>query len=188
MSKGEAMILFIVALSIGYFLGRLTTVDKNAMDFRQRVEYIPSSTVIHDTIVKERLVPYETFLTDTVLRYLTQEVDTASIIRDYYLSRRYSLDFSNDTIGVFKVDAEVNQNKLVYASSYIRPIVKTVTLEKTLHDKPTIQFYGMIGTSLDFETNKMSLGVDLKQRYLIGATAVRMNDRFGYTIDFGVKF
>ena len=53
---------------------------------------------------------------------------------------------------------------------------------------PTIQFYGLIGTSLDLKTNQIQLGVDLKQRYLIGVSGIRMDDEFGYTLNIGIKF
>lgn len=182
------IIISIVVLVLGFFLGRLTFTPDSVVEIKESIKYVPSTTIIHDTIPKDRLVPYETFLPDTVFQYLTQPVDTAAILRDYYLSRKYSLDFSNDTIGTFKVDAEVNQNKLVYASSFIHPITKVVTQEKTVYRAPAIQFYGMLGTSLDFNTNKVSLGVDLKQRYLIGASGVRLDNKFSYTIDFGIKF
>lgn len=182
------IIISILALVLGFLLGRLTFTPESGVKIKESIKYVPSTTIIRDTIPKEKLVPYETFIPDTVYKYLTQEVDTAAILRDYFLSRKYSLDFSNDTIGTFRVDAEVNQNKLVSASSFIQPITKTVIQEKTIYRAPTIQFYGMLGTSLDFKTNKISLGVDLKQRYLIGASGIRFNDKYNYTIDFGIKF
>lgn len=173
---------------LGFLLGRLTFTPETVVDIKETVKYITSTDIIRDTITEDRLVPYETFVNDTIIKYLTQPVDTAAILRDYYLSRKYALDFSNDTIGVFRVDAEVNQNKLVYASSFIQPITKTVIQEKTLYRAPTIQFYGTLGTSVDFNTNKISLGIDLKQRYLIGVSGIRFDNKYNYTIDFGVKF
>lgn len=173
---------------IGFLLGRLTFTPETVVKVKETVKYTPSTDIIRDTIREDRLVPYETFVSDTIVKYLTQSVDTAAILRDYYLSRKYALDFSNDTIGTFRVDAEVNQNKLVYASSFIQPITKTVIQEKTLYRAPTIQFYGMLGTSVDFTTNKISLGVDLKQRYLLGVSGIRLNDKYNYIIDFGIKF
>lgn len=182
------IVLLLVSFTLGTVLGRLTSETKSVVETKEIVKYTPSSTIIRDTIFKDKLVPYETFITDTVYKYLTQDIDTAAVVYDYFLSRKYSLDFSNDTIGTFKVDAEVNQNKLVSASSFIQPIIKTVIQEKTVYSAHTIQFYGMLGTSLDFNTNKISLGVDLKQRYLIGASGIRCSDKYNYTIDFGIKF
>ena len=183
-----AIIIGIVAVILGFILGRLTFTPETVVDIKETVKYLPSTNIIRDTIKKDRLVPYETFVHDTIIKYLTQEVDTTAILRDYFLSRKYALDFSNDTIGIFRVDAEINQNRLISATSFIQPITKTVIQEKTLYRAPTIQFYGMLGTSVDFNTNKLSLGVDLKQRYLIGVSGIRFDNKYNYTIDFGIKF
>lgn len=182
------IIIGIVAMVLGFVLGRLIFTPETIVDIKETVKYVPSPTIIRDTVSKDRLVPYETFVNDTIVKHLIQEVDTAAILRDYYLSRKYALDFSNDTIGTFIVDAEVNQNRLVNASSFIQPITKTVIQEKTVYRAPTIQFYGVLGTSVDFNVNKISLGFDLKQRYLIGVSGIRFDNKYNYTIDFGVKF
>jgi hypothetical protein len=188
--KRTATIASILLMMIGFLVGRLTFTDGTREQTREVVKYVKSSTVLHDTITQQKLIPYETFVADTVYQYLTTavEVDTAAILKDYYLSRRYNLDFSNDTVGTFLVDAEVNQNKLVYASSTIQPITKTVYTEYIAYRSPTIQFYGMLGTSLNLKTNKISLGVDLKQRYLFGVSGLRYDNNYNYTVDFGIKF
>lgn len=46
----------------------------------------------------------------------------------------------------------------------------------------------MIGTSVDLKTNKIQFGVDLNQKYVIGVSGICMDDRYGYTLDFGIKF
>lgn len=186
-TKNKAIII-VALIVLGFILGRLTFNPKNVDKTKEIVEYVPSIKIIRDTITKDKLIPYETYITDTIIEYLSQPIDTPAIIQDYFLSRKYTLDFSNDTIGVFKVDAEVNQNKLVYASSFIQPMTKVITKEKTLYRAPTMQFYGMLGTSVDFNTNKISLGIDLKQRYLIGISGIRFDNKYNYTIDFGIKF
>lgn len=186
----SAIILSILALVLGFMLGRLTFTPETDVKVKETIKYVPSVNIIRDTVAVDKLVPYETFVRDTVTQYLTQlvPVDTAAILRDYYLSRKYALDFSNDTIGTFRVDAEVNQNRIVAATSFIQPMTKTIIQEKTLYRAPTMQFYGMLGTSVDFKTNKLSLGVDLKQRYLLGVSGIRFDNTYNYTIDFGVKF
>jgi hypothetical protein len=188
--KRTAVIASIVLLAVGFLLGRLTFTERASEQTREVVKYVKSSIVLRDTITQQKLIPYETFVADTVYQYLTTvvEVDTAAILKDYYLSRRYNLDFSDDTVGTFLVDAEVNQNRLVYASSTIQPITKTVYTENTVYRSPTIQFYGMLGTSVNLKTNKLSFGVDLKQRYLLGVSGIRFDDNYNYTIDFGIKF
>lgn len=188
MTKRKIFLLIVIAAVLGFVVGRLTLVPETSVEVKEMVKFVPSTTIIRDTISTERLVPYKTYVTDTVVKYMTQAVDTAAILKDYYLTRRYELDFSHDTIGTFIVDAEVNQNKLVAATSMIQPMVKTITRETTKYRVPLVQFYGMLGTSVNFEVNKMSLGADLRQRYLIGASVIRYNDNYNYTVDFGVKF
>ena len=98
------------------------------------------------------------------------------------------MDFSDDSLGVFKVQASVQENKLISATSTIKPNIRTVTERETIYKVPIIQFYTLIGTSLDLSTNQIQAGVDLKQKYMIGASGIRMNDKWGYTINFGIKF
>lgn len=186
----NTIIFCLIAIVIGFLLGRFTFTPKTSVKVKESVKYVPSPYVISSNIPNYKLVPYRVSYTDTIIQCMTQEVDTAEILKDYFLSRQYELDFSNDSIGIFKVDAEVNQNKLVSASSHIQPMVKTIYRDRTetVYKSPSIQFYGMLGTSLDFKTNKISLGVDLKQRYLIGVSGIRFDDKYSYTIDFGIKF
>lgn len=180
--------IFAVGLGLGFLLGRLFIKTESVVKTEEVVKYVPSPYVVRDTV--KNIIPYETLVRDTVIKYLTAEVDTPAVVKDYYLSRKYNLDFSNDSIGTFVVDAEVNQNKLVNATSFIRPMVKTVYKTETITDYkvPALQFYGMIGTAVNLKTNKISFGLDLKQRYLVGVSGIRYDDNYTYTIDFGVKF
>lgn len=180
--------IFVVGLLLGFLLGRLLIKTEKAVQATETIKYVPSPYLVRDTVRLPE--PYETVIRDTFTKYLTAEVDTSAIIKDYYLSRRYNLDFSSDTVGTFMVDAEVNQNKLVRATSFIQPLVKTVYKTETVteYKAPALQFYGMVGTAVNLKTNKLSFGLDLKQRYLIGVSGIRHNDDYTYTIDFGVKF
>lgn len=192
MSKTKQILVAIgiltVGLLLGFLLGRLFIKTEKVVETKEMVKYVPSHYVVRDTV--ENVVPYETLVRDTVIKYLTAEIDTPAVIKDYYLSRKYNLDFSNDTIGTFVVDAEVNQNKLVHATSFIQPITKTVYKTETVteYKVPALQFYGMVGTAVNLKTNKLSFGLDLKQRYLIGVSGIRYDNNYTYTIDFGVKF
>ena len=51
-----------------------------------------------------------------------------------------------------------------------------------------IQGYAMIGTSVDFSVNQIQLGIDLKQKFLISVSGIRIKDKYGYTINAGIKF
>lgn len=143
---------------------------------------------IHDTIKVP--VPYEVIVSEDVPVFIP--TDTAKLFEiwsDYYLKRNYSLDFSNDTIGVFKVDASVSENKLLLATSTIIPNVKTVVEKEVVYKQPKlIAPWVIVGTSVDFKVNKLQTGVDIKDRFIVGVSGVRINDSYGYTIDVGYKF
>lgn len=182
---------FVIALSIafivGVFIGKgyADTVEVEKEVVKWKTEQLPP---IHDTISMP--APYLVFDTDTVLQIIEHqaEVDTLKILADYYRIRKYDLDFSNDSIGVFKVNIDVTKNMLANASSEIRPIRTTIERVKTINKVQTLQFYGMFGSSLDFKTNKIQVGLDFRQKYLLGVSGIRLDDKYGYTIDLGVKF
>lgn len=190
MKTRTIVILIVVTAVLSFLLGRLLIKDKVVVETKEVVKYESSPFIVRDTITKEKIVPKEVFVLDTLYKYISQSVDTSAIIKDYFLSRGYQLDFSSDSTGIFIVDLEVNQNKLVSAASQIQPIVKTVYRENqnVVYKVPAVQFYGMLGTSLNLDCNKISLGLDLKQKYLIGASGIRFKDNYTYTLDFGIKF
>lgn len=182
-----SIIACVATFLIGYFIGKgyADTVEVEKEVVKYKTEYLPP---IHDTIIQP--VPYIVYNTDTVERIIekTLEVDTAEILADYYRVRNYDLDFSNDSSGIFKVNLDITKNSLATARSEVRPIRTTIEKVKTISNVKTLQFYTMLGTSVDFKTNKAQLGVDFRQRYLFGASALRMDDKFSYTIDLGIKF
>ena len=181
------LIALAVSCVIGYFLGRSSVVLPET-----KVERIITWSK-GETITKyvDKPVPYA--VRDTAYKYIPvpEHTDTAALFavwRDYYLERDYCLDFSDDSIGVFKVDLSVKENKIAKSRSTINPYIRTIREKETIYKVPTIQFYGIVGTSLDLKTNQIQLGVDLKQRYLIGVSGIRMDDEFGYTLNVGIKF
>lgn len=186
MKVRTAIILGIVALILGFLLGRCSNINENIAKTEEVVKYVSSPYPVHDTVYKPK--PYEVIKHEHDTIYLTQKIDTAKILEDYFLTRRYELDFSNDSLGVFKVNTEVNRNELISVKSFIQPKYKTIIQENTIYMIPPLQFYAMIGSSLDFKTNKVSLGVDLKQKYLLGVSGVRFNENFSCTIDVGIKW
>lgn len=184
------VVISIVMLISGFLIGRCSNTNEVIAKTEEVVKYVSSPYPVYDTIYKPE--PYEVVRLevknqrDTI--YLTQQVDTTKILEDYFLTRRYALDFSNDTIGVFKVNTEVHKNELISAESFIQPKYKTIIQENTVYKVPLLQFYTSIGSSIDFKTNKLSIGVDLKQKYLIGLSGIRHDNKFIYTIDLGIKW
>lgn len=191
MKKKYIVIISLVAAVLGFVLGRMSITAEKVIETKETVKYDTAPYPVTDTIFQPK--PYNVYIpTDTVYRYLTkiQNVDTAAILNDYYLTRQYRLDFSNDTIGEFKVNAEVRQNKLLSASSYIRPLVKNIYRETmvTKYKTKTFQPFILVGTSPKFDFQKATIGFDLSQRYMLGVSGVRWDDRYNYSIDFGIKF
>jgi len=191
MKKYWKYIVFcLIAMFIGFVLGRLSREDKTSVETKTMVKYVPSMVVVRDTILRPQ--PYNVFLQDTVVNVIERlkDVDTLAILKDYYLTRAYNLDFSSDSLGTFKVDAEVSENRLITARSFINPIIKTVTQEttQTIYKVPTIQIWGTIGASPKLSLQKISLGVDIRQKYLLGVSGIHWDDKYNYTVDFGIKF
>jgi len=179
------IIVVLIAIFIGYLLGR-SSVETPKSKTEIVVKWEKGDT-IRDTI--KVLEPYEVKVPDSILVFMpTDTAKLFAIWKDYYLQRKYNLDFSNDSSGTFKVDAVVSQNKLITATSLIKPNIRTVYEKQIIYKVPTIQFYGIIGNSIDLRINKIQFGVDIKQKFMIGVSGIRIEDKFGYTIDAGIKF
>ena len=182
-----AVLILAICLSVGFFIGYLVFGKTEPVVNRiVEIKWQKGETV-RDTV--DRPVPVETIIRDSIP--VPVPTDTAALFavwKDYYLERKYALDFSNDSIGTFRVDAIVNQNKLISATSLIQPNIRTVYEKEVIYKKEKWVPWAMIGTSVDLKTNKVQFGVDLNQKYVIGVSGIRMDNRYGYTLDFGIKF
>ena len=184
-----AVLILAICLSVGFFIGYLVFGKTEPVVNRiVEIKWQKGETV-RDTI--DHPVPVETIVYKRDSIPVPVPTDTAALFavwRDYYLERKYELDFSNDSVGVFKVDALVSENKLISATSVIQPNIRTVYEKEVIYKVPTLQPWAMIGTSVDLRTNKIQVGLDLKQKYMFGVSGIRMNDKYSYTLDFGIKF
>lgn len=173
------------AFFIGLLVGK-TMIEEPKSEKTVEIAYVKGET-IHDTIE----VPQTVKVKETPEKPKFEPSDSTSnskVWDDYFLDRTYTLDFSNDTIGVFKVDALVSQNKLVRATSTIQPLTKTVKEKETIYKVAPLSVWGILGTSPDFRTNKIQMGVTIKQKFIIGASGIRFDDKYNYTIDVGINF
>lgn len=183
-SIGSIVTIIAISVWIGYHWGKTNIPEP---EVKEEIRYVPELYAVHDTIYKP--IPYAVH--DTIDRPIPVPTDTTALFavwRDYYLRRDYELDFSNDSIGVFKVNACVQENKLLSATSVIQPNRKVITRTETVLKVPTIQPWIMIGTSPTFDSQKIQFGMDFKNRYILGLSGIRINDEFNYTLDFGIKF
>lgn len=181
-----AVLILAICLSVGFFIGYLVFGKTEPVVNRIVEIKWQKGEMVRDTV--DRPVPVETIIRDSIP--VPVPTDTAALFavwKDYYLERKYALDFSNDSIGTFRVDATVNQNKLISATSLIQPNIRTVYEKEVIYKKEKWVPWAMIGTSVDLKTNKVQFGVDLNQKYVIGVSGIRMDDRYGYTLDFGIK-
>ena len=186
----STVILAILMFVLGFIVSRLT-IGEQEVETKTVIKYKKQPYAVHDTI--NRPVPYTEYRDTGSVKYIFLpgepiEPDTAAILADYLVRRKYNLDFSNDTLGVFKVDAEVTQNHLVNAVSTIQPIIRTVETERTIYKQKKLQIWGMFGTSPKLDFNKVQIGLDLKEHYMIGVSGYRIDNKYDYTIDFGYKF
>ena len=180
--------LVAIGLVVGILIGYCLIKPDAEPDVRRIVEikYIKGDTI---TKTIQYPVPYK--VTDSVRVPVPVATDTAALFavwKDYYLKREYNLDFSNDTLGTFIVNAEVSENKLIYATSTVQPNIRTVTEREMIYKHRKWVPWAMIGASADFRTNKVQLGLDINEKYTIGASGIRLDDKYEYTIDFGIKF
>ena len=174
-----AVVLFLS----GFFTGKYINHSKPVESVTCDTVYIKGDTI--KKVIKDP-VPYAVH--DTVI----ESVDTAQLFaiwEDYHLKRQYKLDFSNDTIGTFVVDATVNENKLVKSDATIQPIKQVITKTEQVNKVTFIRGYAGLGTSVhNFNTQKVTLGAQFVERFNVGVTAIRYNSDFTYTVDFGIMF
>lgn len=188
MSKTLGILALVATFLLGVWIGKTVwgkteTVTRMKTEVRYEKGKEVRDTVYCPAPVKVRV------RRDTVR--VPVPTDTAALFavwRDYYLEREYALDFGNDTIGEFKVDARVSENRLVSATSLVRPILRRVREEKVVYEQRKLVPWMSVGTSVDLKTNRVSAGVDVRGRYMFSATGIRLDDSYGYTVDFGVKF
>ena len=110
MKTAASIIIVVAALIFAFFLGRSSytpeppkVVEKwltkyDTVEYRDTVKIPVPQVIVRDTTI-----------------YLPGEIDTAALLADYLARKEYPLDFSNDSIGEFRVDITVQRNTLIYS-------------------------------------------------------------------------
>lgn len=178
--------LAVVLLLLGGYFGYKIRVGQEKPCPSVEVKVDTFEVVSKDTVVNP--VPY--YVVNTIHDTLKTKVDTALILDDYYKKKKYAFDFSTDSTGRFKVDVTVNKNAVSEITSDIKALVKEVKVTKTEYvpKVPFAQVFATVGSDTKFTTQKAQVGVDFKQKYIIGVSGIRYLDKFSYTIDLGIKF
>lgn len=139
--------------------------------------------VVEPQLVWEHRVGYPRFEGSNVLRVLYRDsvrvdsvfvegvVDTVGVLEDYFAERGYHLEFGDDSVGVFNVDAVVRANRLVSADAEIIPRVRYVS-DIVEVKTPLFRPWFMMDVGFDGCSYGGTLGVDVGKRYKIGLGGV----------------
>ena len=183
-------LVLVASICLGvFFLGRRSVHVPEPGEVQHDTTDVPAPFPVHDTL--KIPVPAKETPPDTVYIPVPEPTDTAALFAvwlDYYTTRDYDLDFSSDTLGVFKVAAKVNQNKIMQAVSTVQPNVKVVTNTETVYKTKFLQPWAMVGTSVDFNFQQIQAGVDINNKWMVGVGGIRYGDKGGFTVNAGVKF
>lgn len=130
-----ALITAIIIFGIGFFIGR-STIEVKTKTETVYVEMPPISgdiEISEPTVINIPQKPI--WIYDTIKiagDTLIQKVDTAAILHDWILERRYeNTAFDNDTIGKMDIITDVQYNKIQRQSYTYIPIQKQTTTIKT---------------------------------------------------------
>lgn len=186
------LLILLFVLALGTVIGVI--LDRNFLRPEQITTETVTDTILQkaDTVFLTVEVPKPYKVIDSV--FIPLPIDTTALYeawQDYHRTKQYSLDFSNDTLGTFKVDATVHKNRISEVKSTIVPVIKIMETTKTevIDRKKFAQGFVSIGTSIhNFNTQQVTAGVEFVERYDLSATAIRYNSDFTYTINFGIKF
>lgn len=181
-----AVILLSAAFIGGVMVGHNSVKVESVTD--TVTKYLPGE-VITDTIYYP--VAHTEIRHDTAITYIYQDTFLLmEAIADYTTTRKYLLDYSTDTTGVFKVDLDVERNKLQSAVSTIKPLVKTqtITTTNTVYKTKPLSFIATAGASIDLTSYQLSGLCVVADRYVFGATTFIYQKQFGYTLNAGIKF
>jgi len=175
------LIIAVISLVVGLYVGRLTTTVENTEYVRQKPE---SGTALH-TIVEE-VKPLRPTLPvrDTVYldNIVVQVVDSAKIIEEYQLLRKYSDLLFDNEYGTLTLNSEVQYNKRSALSYEFVPIQKVTSIQKkdvfTPYVRTSYSSFGIVGVGAGAYYH--DLGIDFQYQ--------RNRYASGYEIGVNYKF
>jgi hypothetical protein len=195
-----AAIISAACIILAFFAGRMTINTQETVKVTERIETLPEinlkqtvpepvqeiapdlSQPTQKVIYIDRDKPYP------VIQWLEKPIDSLEVVGDYFTKRQYRIDLFNDTLGKGYIDLEIEQNKLLSSDFHMVPFWLIREKERTIIKQRGFVPWVMLGSSLDFKTNKIQAGFDLFSKYKVGASVMRFDDKFGYTIDLGINF
>lgn len=186
----SAIVLLGAIFSLGWWLGS----SRKEVEVREKVRYVerPATKIDFNFAMLEQLARLDLpkmQYHDTTYITLRERIpaDTGAIIADYLKRRAYELDFSTDTTGVFKVDAIVEANRLVYASATIQPLQREVenTVVKVRKFRPFVSGGVAIGTNVGAT---LGVGGIIKDKHIVSAKYTRYGAHDIYGAEYGYIF
>lgn len=141
---------------LGFCLGRIHKIEEEHR--KTEIKYVKQDPVEKDSIkpsdpdtIFETKVKYIT-KKDTIylnnIQYITESVDTAAILSDWVLHRKYSEQlFNNDSIGSLSVRADVQYNQLQNLGYTFIPVRKETTTASVIVKKPLLEPFVLGGVN-----------------------------------------
>jgi hypothetical protein len=176
------IIIGVVVLVAGFFIGRSTTTSSIT------TKYVKGETVANSVNVP---VPYNVFIPavpllptkpDTINNYIVLKVDTAKIIANYILRKRYTTPLFDDSNGKLTVMSVVQYNSLDSLGYSFTPIIKETTITRTKTFTPFVNAsynsFGYYGAGGGIYINNIGVGV----KYITNFS------QQGYEVNAGIKF
>lgn len=112
-----------------------------------------------------RVVYRDSVRVDSVFRDYV--IDTLGVLGDYFAERGYHLEFGDDSLGVFNVDAVVRENRLVSADAEVVPRIRYVR-DVVEVGSPFFRPWFLLDVGFDGRSYGGTLGLDLGDRYKVG--------------------
>ena len=178
--KSWHIVLIIIALVIGFFVGRKTiSTEVTAYIPQKPISGSVAPVPVSETKPTNPQLPTK----DTVYlpgKPIIQVVDTAKIIEDYQLLRKYSEMLFNNEYGSFKLNSEVQYNKLQILDYKFIPIQKVTTISKKKIFTPYIRgsystlgyfgagggiYYYDLGIDIQYQTDLNKKGIEIGTNY-----------------------
>jgi hypothetical protein len=175
-SVWTVVICVAVGLTAGFWLGRKTIAFKTE-EITERVfmsDSVPTlePVIIPDSSAHSRLpVRVDTVYMDRIT-YTREVVDTAAIIADYEVKRRYLQPLFDNSFGKLDVGFDVQYNRVDSVRYTFIPLqtVRTVTKEKAFSPFVSVSYstFGITGFGAGAYYNRWGAGYQYQRQFLTG--------------------
>jgi hypothetical protein len=133
-----------------------------------------------ETIYVEVEVPVEILI--------PADVDTMSILRDFYTKRTYTDTLNVDDLGYVVVIDTIQQNKLIYRThdAFLKEKIVTTTITNYVYPEPSYVFYS--GVSVGSEHVNAVFTFQNKRKILYSIELPLYGDQYGIGVSIPLNF